>query len=151
MSVITEFEKRAAVKVALSAGRSPTEIVNFLNVPRSLVYRVKSKGNDVERKKHRRRSDSKRNEMFLGRVADKVAENPGKSMRKLASEFSCAPSTISLSISDLGLHSYALKHRHLLTDRVMESRLAKASALLNNLKHDTAGFLRLVPNSIYFF
>ena len=98
MSVITEFEMRAAVKVALRAGRSPTKIVNFLNVPRSLVYRVKSKGNDAERKKHRRRSDSKRNEMFLGRVADKVAENPGKSMRELASEFSCAPSTISLSI-----------------------------------------------------
>ena len=41
MSNLTEQEKRAAVVVALSAGRSPPEISKFLKLSRSLVYRVK--------------------------------------------------------------------------------------------------------------
>ena len=85
---------------------------------------------------HDRRSDTKRNNSFLGDLADKISTNPGRPMRKLAVELGCSASTVSRSVSDLGLHSYSLKRGQFLTDSMKESRVVKASALVNNLKHE---------------
>ncbi|UYV74489.1 K02A2.6-like [Cordylochernes scorpioides] len=60
-----EFENRAAVIVALRAGRSPKEIVDFLKLPKTTIYRVKKQFDEADsnkegiatRKKHSRRSD----------------------------------------------------------------------------------------------
>ena len=132
----TEYDKRAAIMVALRAGRKPAEIANFLNLPRSLVYRVKKGNGSAERKKHKRRSDSIRTDDFLGRLSEKISENPGKSITGHSVEANCHRSTISRSLTDLGLKSFRYKSGQLLTDAMMESRLLKASNLLSRLKHD---------------
>ena len=65
-------------------------------------------------------------------------------MRKLAVELGCSASIVSRSVSDFGLHSYSLKRDQFLTDSMKERRVVKASALINNLKHESAGFLKFV-------
>ncbi|UYV83395.1 hypothetical protein LAZ67_23000870 [Cordylochernes scorpioides] len=60
-----EFENRAAIIVALRAGRSPKERVDFLKLPKTTIYRVKKQFDEADsnkegiatRKKHSRRSD----------------------------------------------------------------------------------------------
>ncbi len=62
----SEYDKRAAISVALRAERTPMETVEFLKLPKSLVYRVKKNYDAAEnqkdfcpsRKKHARRSDT---------------------------------------------------------------------------------------------
>ena len=147
----SEYDKRAAIVVALRAGRSTREISEFLGLPKDLVHRTKRSYDASEnpeefcpsRKKHARRSDAKRDEEFVASVAKKIDENPGKSMRSLAKEMGVHHKTISKVIrKDLGLKSYSLRTSHLLTDDIMERRAIKAAALLNNMKHETAGMLR---------
>ncbi|UYV65220.1 hypothetical protein LAZ67_3003627 [Cordylochernes scorpioides] len=83
-----EFENRAAIIVALRAGRSPKEIVDFLKLPKTTIYRVKKQFDEADsskegiatRKKHSRRSDRVRGEEFVKNVK-KIDGNPGKSMR----------------------------------------------------------------------
>ena len=43
---------------------------------------------------------------------------------------------------DLGMKPYAMRTAQLLTDAMKETCKLKAAALLNNLKHETAGLLR---------
>ena len=147
----SEYDKRAAIIVALGAGRSPPEIAQFLGLPKSLVYRTKRNYAESEdpqefcpsRKKHCLRSDAKRNEEFIAEVEKKVNDNPGKSMRALAKEMGVHHKTISKVVKgDLGLKSFSLRTSHLLTEAIMERRAIKAAALLNNMKHETAGMLR---------
>ncbi len=54
-----------------------------------------------------------------------------------------ARSTIHKAVhEDLQYHSYKLRRRHLLTEKTKETRLAKARALLNELKHgESVGML----------
>lgn len=82
----SEYDKRAAIVVALRAGRSTREISEFLGLPKDLVHRTKRSYDASEnleefcpsRKKHARRSDAKRDEEFVASVAKKIDENPGK-------------------------------------------------------------------------
>ncbi|UYV80082.1 hypothetical protein LAZ67_18001632 [Cordylochernes scorpioides] len=135
-----EFENRAAIIVALRAGRSPKEIVDFLKLPKTTIYRVKKQFDEADsnkegiatRKKHSRRSDR-----------EKIDGNPGKSMRAIAKEMDVGSMTIVRTIhEDLGLKSYALRKGQLLTENMKNNRKGKAAALLNNLKHDSFGMLR---------
>ena len=118
-----EYEKRAAIVVALRAERTPPEIANFLKLPRSLVYRVKKQFDAVEdeeefqpsRKKHSRRSDAKRTDAFIDVLSEKIEEFPGKSMSVLAREMNVHTSTISRAVTeDLKMTSYALKRSPIL-------------------------------------
>ena len=64
-------------------------------------------------------------------------------MAAIASEMNVARSTISKTIKeDLGMKSYTLKKRQLLTEAMKERRCTKAHALLSELKHGSAGLLR---------
>ncbi|UYV68980.1 hypothetical protein LAZ67_6001880 [Cordylochernes scorpioides] len=146
-----EFENRAAIIVALRAGRSPKEIVDFLKLPKTTIYRVKkqfveadsNKEGIATRKKHSRRSDRVRGEEFVKNVKEKIDGNPGKSMRAIAKEMDVGSMTIVRTIhEDLGLKSYALRKGQLLTENMKNNRKGKAAALLNNLKHDSFGMLR---------
>ncbi|UYV63008.1 hypothetical protein LAZ67_2002827 [Cordylochernes scorpioides] len=75
-----EFENRAAIIVALRAGRSPKEIVDFLKLPKTTIYRVKKQFDEADsnkegiatRKKHSRRSDRVRGEEFVKNVKEKI-------------------------------------------------------------------------------
>ncbi|UYV78053.1 hypothetical protein LAZ67_15003314 [Cordylochernes scorpioides] len=146
-----EFENRAAIIVALRAGRSPKEIVNFLKLPKTTIYRVKKQFDEADsnkegiatRKKHSRRSDRVRGEEFVKNVKEKIDGNPGKSMRAIAKEMDVGSMTIVRTIhEDLGLKSYALRKGQLLTENMKNNRKGKAAALLNSLKHDSFGMLR---------
>ncbi|UYV80156.1 hypothetical protein LAZ67_18001842, partial [Cordylochernes scorpioides] len=146
-----EFENRAAIIVALRAGRSPKEIVDFLKLPKTTIYRVKKQFDEADsnkegiatRKKHSRRSDRVRDEEFVKNVKEKIDGNPGKSMRAIAKEMDVGSMTIVRTIhEDLGLKSYALRKGQLLTENMKNNRKGKAAALLNNLKHDSFGMLR---------
>ncbi|UYV84752.1 hypothetical protein LAZ67_X003316 [Cordylochernes scorpioides] len=146
-----EFENRAAIIVALRAGRSPKEIVDFLKLPKTTIYRVKKQFDEADsnkegiatRKKHSRRSDRVRGEEFVKNVKEKIDGNPGKSMRAIAKEMDVGSMTIVRTIhEDLGLKSYALRKGQLLTENIKNNRKGKAAALLNNLKHDSFGMLR---------
>ncbi|UYV75798.1 hypothetical protein LAZ67_13001387 [Cordylochernes scorpioides] len=146
-----EFENRAAIIVALRAGRSPKEIVDFLKLPKPTIYRVKKQFDEADsnkegiatRKKHSRRSDRVRGEEFVKNVKEKIDGNPGKSMRAIAKEMDVGSMTIVRTIhEDLGLKSYALRKGQLLTENMKNNRKGKAAALLNNLKHDSFGMLR---------
>ncbi|UYV68006.1 IKK1 [Cordylochernes scorpioides] len=146
-----EFENRAAIIVALHAGRSPKEIVDFLKLPKTTIYRVKKQFDEADsnkegiatRKKHSRRSDRVRGEEFVKNVKEKIDGNPGKSMRAIAKEMDVGSMTIVRTIhEDLGLKSYALRKGQLLTENMKNNRKGKAAALLNNLKHDSFGMLR---------
>ncbi|UYV67406.1 TDG [Cordylochernes scorpioides] len=143
-----EFENRAAIIVALRAGRSPKEIVDFLKLPKTTIYRVKKQFDEADsnkegiatRKKHSRRSDRVRGEEFVKNVKEKIDGNPGKSMRAIAKEMDVGSMTIVRTIhEDLGLKSYALRKGQLLTENMKNNRKGKAAALLNNLKHDSFG------------
>ncbi|UYV78735.1 hypothetical protein LAZ67_16002604 [Cordylochernes scorpioides] len=146
-----EFENRAAIIVALRAGRSPKEIVDFLKLPKTTIYRVKKQFDEADsnkegiatRKKHSRRSDRVRGEEFVKNVKEKIDGNPGKSMRAIAKEMDVGSMTIVRTIhEDLGLKSYALRKGQLLTENMKNNRKGKAAALLNNLRHDSFGMLR---------
>lgn len=148
----SEQDNRIAIVVALRAGRSVSEISNFFHFHKSLVCRVKgsydtskNKGEfSAERKKAAtRRSDAVRTEYFVGALQEKISEDPGKSMRQLAMQSGVSRRTVGRAVhEDLGLHSYAFKRGQLLTAQTKESRKIKAAALLNELKHDSAGLLR---------
>ncbi|UYV72599.1 HELQ, partial [Cordylochernes scorpioides] len=146
-----EFENRAAIIVALRAGRSPKEIVDFLKLPKTTIYRVKKQFDEADsnkegiatRKKHSRRSDRVGGEELVKNVKEKIDGNPGKSMRAIAKEMDVASMTIVRTFhEDLGLKSYALRKGQLLTENMKNNRKGKAAALLNNLKHDSFGMLR---------
>ncbi|UYV62483.1 hypothetical protein LAZ67_2000748 [Cordylochernes scorpioides] len=146
-----EFENRAAIIVVLRAGRSPKEIVDFLKLPKTTIYRVKKQFDEADsnkegiatRKKHSRRTDRVRGEEFVKNVKEKIDGNPGKSMRAIAKEMEVGSMTIVRTIhEDLGLKSYALRKGQLLTENMKNNRKGKAAALLNNLKHDSFGMLR---------
>ncbi|UYV79804.1 hypothetical protein LAZ67_18000702, partial [Cordylochernes scorpioides] len=115
-----EFENRAAIIVALRAGRAPKEIVDFLKLPKTTIYRVKKQFDEADsnkegiatRKKTRSRSDRVRGEEFVKNVKEMIDGNPGKSMRAIAKEMDVGSMTIVRTIhEDLGLKSYALRKR----------------------------------------
>lgn len=66
-------------------------------------------------------------------------------MRAIAREMGMRMSdrTVRLAVNeDLGLKSYALRKAQLLTKAQVEKRFIRASALLNDMKHETVGYLR---------
>ncbi|QQP57745.1 Uncharacterized protein FKW44_002833 [Caligus rogercresseyi] len=126
------------------AGRSPKEVIEFFNYPKSTVYdQWKAwnyfKKNDAHRKKRSRSLGATRTDEFVAEVKRKVNEDGNKSYAKLAAEMGCSKQTISNIINkDLGYSSYKTRHRIILTKETRDSRRVKAAALLNNLKYETA-------------
>ena len=139
-----ELDRRTAIIEAVRAGRSAKEIISFFNYPKDVVYRLKKEFHSCEdkdsftseRKTHKRRSDTVRTDDFVAEVQEKVRDKPETSMAALAAEMGVHRSTISKTIKDLGMKSYTLRRRQLLTDATKERRLQKAKALLNDLKHE---------------
>ena len=137
------------------AGRSSKEVIDFFNYPKSTVYDqwkawnsfIENDGNadniTARRKKRSRSLGATRTDEFVAEVKRKVDEDGNKSYAKLAAEMGCSKQTIANTINkDLGYTSYKKRHRMILTEATRESRRVKAAALLNNLKHETAGLLR---------
>ena len=150
----SEQTKRAGVFLALCAGQSPAAIAGFLNVPRSLVYRIKQaydlfEGPEEEKeafcleRKGREAKRPVRDIAFVEEIQAIVEANPRKSMRAISREKGVCERTVRQTIhDDLGLNSYALRRGQHLTEVQVERRFVRASALLNNMKHETNGYLR---------
>ncbi|QQP54346.1 Transposable element tcb2 transposase [Caligus rogercresseyi] len=135
---------------------SPKEVIEFFNYPKSTVYDQwkawnSFKKNDAHRKKRSRSLGATRTDEFVAEVKRKVNEDGNKSYAKLAAEMGCSKQTIANTINkDLGYSSYKKRHRMILIEGTRESRRVKAAALLNNLKHETAGLLRFFSDENIF-
>ncbi|QQP54022.1 Uncharacterized protein FKW44_006706 [Caligus rogercresseyi] len=138
-----EEEKRIVMFTSFHAGRSPKEVIEFFNYPKFT--------NDAHRKKRSRSLGATRTDEFVTEVKRKVNEDGNKSYAKLAAEMGCSKQTIANTINkDLGYSSYKKRHRMILTEGTRESRRVEAEALLNNLKHETAGLLRFFFDENFF-
>ena len=144
-----EITKRHAIIEALHAGRTAKEIIDFFNYNKNLVYRIKKQFEACddpetftgERKNHKRHSDAIRSPKFVTKVKQRIQDDPSKST--LAFEMNVNKSTISRTVAkDLNMKSYCLRKHHLLTAALMEQRLIKGTALLNELKHGSSGHVK---------
>ncbi|QQP58046.1 Uncharacterized protein FKW44_003236 [Caligus rogercresseyi] len=94
------------------AGRSPKEVIEFFNYPKSTVFDQwkawnSFKKNDAHRKKRSRSLGATRTDKFVAEVKRKVHEDGNKSYAKLAAEMGCSKQTIANTINkDLGYSSY---------------------------------------------
>ncbi|QQP53780.1 Transposable element tcb2 transposase [Caligus rogercresseyi] len=140
----------------LPYGRSPKEVIELFNYPKSTVYDQWKAWNsfiknDAHRKKRSRSLGATRTDEFVAEVKRKVSDDGNTSYAKLAGEMGCSKQTIANTINkDLDYSLYHKRHRMILTEGTRESRRVKAAALLNNLKHETAGRLRFFSDENFF-
>ncbi|QQP35402.1 Uncharacterized protein FKW44_023614 [Caligus rogercresseyi] len=83
-----EEEKRHAMFASFRAGRSPKEVIEFFNYPKSTVYDQwkawnSFKKNDAHRKKRSRSLGATRTDEFVAEVKRKVNVDGNKSYAKL--------------------------------------------------------------------
>ena len=147
----SEYDRRAAVVESLRAGHSAKEIIEWFKYPKTMVYELAKAYESAtekeiftpERKAHKKRADTIRTPEFVQGVAKVVKEDPSKSMGKIAAEVGASRRTVERVVKDdLNLKSYVLARRHLLTEDQKERRMLRAAALINDLKHVSAGMLR---------
>lgn len=155
----SEYDRRASILESLRAGRTPQQIIEWFGYSKTTVYNLAKRFNEnhdkdninAKRKSHIKRSDSKRNETFIADLKEKIDADGSKSMADLAKEMIVAKTTICVAIKqDICYKSYVLRRRQLLTEKLKSSRKIKAQALLNDLKHDSAGLLRFFSDEKYF-
>jgi len=113
-----EYNRRAAIIEGLRAGRSPTEIIRSFGYPRSTVYDVVAKYSASEQSNKSfstpaRKSHSKERTARTSAVVEKtqtlISEDPGQSLRKLASIVSVSEPTMRrIAEEDLRYKSYTL-------------------------------------------
>lgn len=153
----SKIESRAAIIVALRAGRTRMQIVNFLKLPISTVYKVAQKyynqpvTTNSRRQIHNRSMTRKRNEEFINRLEELVQQDPSQSTRILASKLNVSATTIRRAIhEDLRCKSYRLKLHQMLSDNMKIKRLERSSLLLSSLKGKASGRIRLFSDEKIF-
>ena len=143
-----EIMKRHAI---IDASSTIKEIIDFFNYNKDLVYRIKKQFEACddpetftrERKTHKRHSDAIRSPEFITKVKQRIQDNLSKSMAALTFKMNVNKSTIFRTVAkNLNMKSYCLRKHHLLTAALMEQRLIKRTALLNELKHGSSGHVR---------
>ncbi|QQP53195.1 Uncharacterized protein FKW44_005576 [Caligus rogercresseyi] len=103
-----EEEKRHTMFASFRARRSPKEVIDFFNYPKSTVYDQwkawnSFKKNDAHRKKRSRSLGATRTDEFVAEVKRKVNEDGNKSYAKLAAEMGYSKQNIANTINkDLG-------------------------------------------------
>ena len=146
-----EITKRHIIIKELHAGRTAKEIIDFFNYNKDLVYRIKKQFEACddhetftgERKTDKQHSDAIRSPVFVTEVKHRIQDDPSKSMAALAFKINVNKSTISRTVAkDLNIKSYCLRKHHLLIAALMEQRLIKGTALLDELKHGLSGHVR---------
>ncbi|XP_076621600.1 LOW QUALITY PROTEIN: uncharacterized protein LOC143342004 [Colletes latitarsis] len=121
-----EYNRRAAIIESLCAGRTPVEIIKFFGYPRSTVYDVAKryaasesfeKGSPSPARKVQVREKSTRTPEIIQRVQDMILEDPGISLRKLASLLRVSETVVRrIAQEDLRYVSYVLKVRQMLSE-----------------------------------
>lgn len=157
----TEYDRRAAIIVALRAGRTRSEIADFLRLPTSTVHDVASRfftaeeaqagSGDAARKTHDRSMSRKRSQNFIKRLEELVEEDPSQSTRTLAAKLNIGTTTIRRALEeDLRCKSYRLMVRQMLSDKMKAKRVERCSLLLTSLKGSAAGRIRLFSDEKIF-
>lgn len=153
----TEFENRAAIMVALRAGRTRMQIVNFLKLPISTVYDVARKyfsqpaSSNSLRQTHNRSMTRKRNDELINTLEELVQQDPSQSTRILASKLNVSATTIRRAIQkDLRCKSYRLKVHQMLSQKMKAKRLERCSLLLTSLKGKASGRIRFFSDEKMF-
>ena len=109
---------------ALRTGRSPAEITEFLQVPRSAVYRIakcvreEQSGDDdkdqeqvIPERKKESGPGKKRTSAFLQQVQELVQEDSMKSLRKLVRELVVSSCLVRQAVHDDLLQDEALQQK----------------------------------------
>lgn len=134
-------DKRAAIIQLHRAGKTNSEIVKLLKVPRSTVYHTVSRFKELQSTDDRPRSGrprSSRTPKVINAVKARIRRNPKRSMRAMARDMNVSEKTIRNIVKiDLKMSSFKMRTRQYLTDLQKEKRLARAKILLNKLKAGT--------------
>ncbi|QQP38936.1 Uncharacterized protein FKW44_019657 [Caligus rogercresseyi] len=109
-------EKRHAMFASFRAGRSPKEVIEFFNYPKSTVYDQwkawnSFKKNDAHRKKRSRSLGATRTDEFVAEVKRTVNEDGNKSYAKLAAEMGCQADHHQHHQQGPGLHFVQVAHK----------------------------------------
>jgi len=155
-----EYNRRAAIIESLRAGRSATEIIRFFGYPRSTVYGIMAKYNASEksgegsanpaRKTHLRERVS-RTAAVVEKAQALISEDPGQSLRKLASALGVSERTMRrIAEEDLRYKSYTIKVRQMLSEAARTQRIARCNLLLSSLKNEAAGRVRFFSDEKIF-
>ena len=167
-----EHQKRSAVLAALHAHRTPMEILKFLNIPKSTVYAIRKRyGAQLRRAEHeggggdtggqstgvsaarktRTGPGKKRKGPLVRAVKRIVTRNPRKSMRTIAKQVGVSPRTVRRIVhQDLGLKSYVLRVKQLLTDDMKKKRVEIGRRLLNSMKGSAKDKIRIFSDEKLF-
>ncbi|XP_076634304.1 LOW QUALITY PROTEIN: uncharacterized protein LOC143348207 [Colletes latitarsis] len=121
-----EYNRRAAIIESLCAGRTPVEIIKFFGYSRSTVYDVAKryaasesfeKGSPSPARKVQVRQKSTRTPEIIQRVQDMIFEDPGTSLRKLASVLGVSETVVRrIAQEDFRYVSYILKVRQMVSE-----------------------------------
>ena len=106
----SEYDRRAAIIVALRAGRSRSEIAEFLKLSTSTVYAVANRyfsseadeagSGDATRKTHDRSMSRRRSQDFVERLQDLVDEDSSQPTRALAAKLNVGATTIRQALKE---------------------------------------------------
>lgn len=155
-----EYNRRAAIIESVRAGRSATEIISFFGYPRSTVYDVVAKYKESEKSEEglltpARKVHSKervvRTPEVIQRVQELIFEDPGQSIRKIASLVGISETTMRQIVQeDLRYKSYTIKVRQMLSEAARTKRVERCNLLLCSLRNKAAGRIRFFSDEKIF-
>lgn len=155
-----EYNRRTAIIESLRAGRTPPEIIRFFGYPRSTVYDIAQKytaseksgeGSAIPARKIHARQKGTRTPELINRAQELISENPGTSLRKLASILGISERIVRrIAQEDLRYTSYVIKVRQMLSEVAKLKRLARCNLLLCSLKHEASGRIRFFSDEKIF-
>lgn len=144
-----EYERRAAVVASFHIGKKPVEVMACFGFKGTMVmdiWRKVCENKDeftAKRKAHNVRSLAVRTDKFaVAAVKETVENDRSQSYAKIAADMSCHKMICQTINKNIGYSSYCKSYRMLITNVSKELRKVKAAALLNELKHGSAGMLR---------
>ncbi len=136
-SVLAMEDAKRRVADLLCAQVKQKDICKIVGMGLTTVKRVNTllqAGNDLTRKPGSGGQNAIITEDFLTELSDKIADNPTRSMRKLALDLDMSKMTICKAVGILGLHSYVCRKQQLLTAKSKEARVIKGKKLISTLK-----------------
>ena len=133
---------------ALARGEGPSEIAANLRVGKSTVYRIREKMKNldiedneelIQRKVHERNWPLRTPELVES-VRQTVIEDPSSSISSLARDSQISRRTKQRLVrEDLGMKSYRMSQRQLISDTTRQRRKNRTAAILNRLKGPDSG------------
>ncbi len=140
--IAMEVMRRATILALSRAGHKPMALKRFTGYPRSTIYDVvacQKQGKDASRSPRVPGTLNKWTTRFLAGLKRSVEANPRLPMTTLAKKKGVSRTTIRRSLVTLGMTSYNLTRKHLLTVIMEAKRLKRCWKILSKLKRKHAG------------